>query len=345
MSTNHFSLLLKEYIHNNPFNVVSISKFTKIPRSTIQKYMSGIQIPSTFEPIEKICQYLTITNQQKTELKKAYVIEKVGYQNFKRVHELKSIIQQISNFEYIDTTYHIHYHFNYIEKHAKNIDELKLMLHFIINDALKSNKKLKLLMNCQNELFDIIFHYAKNNPDLKITQITNFKNRNNDINASNLTQLSKLLPFFLLDNNIMIRYIYSQEDNLSYYSIFPYAISSKNYVMLINNDFSSGILTNDNIQMIQSEIDKKNNYANQLLYKNKEVNPIQSTVYDSTQFVNKESRNTFKICTQYDSVIFIFDKYSITVKEMTICQDFLLLEQLLKIEESLQSHNSEDIYQ
>ena len=49
------------------------------------------------------------------------------------------------------------------------------MVHFILEDALKTTKKVQILMNSDNDLSDIIYFYAKNNPDLMVEQIVNLK--------------------------------------------------------------------------------------------------------------------------------------------------------------------------
>ena len=82
MHINNFSLLLKQYINESQYNVVTLSKLTNISRSSIQKFMSGIQIPKNYETIEKLIQFLPLSIIQKDELKKAYMIEQVGYLNY-----------------------------------------------------------------------------------------------------------------------------------------------------------------------------------------------------------------------------------------------------------------------
>ena len=235
MHINNFSLLLKQYINESQYNVVTLSKLTNISRSSIQKFMSGIQIPKNYETIEKLIQFLPLSIIQKDELKKAYMIEQVGYLNYQKMTVLKEFIQSFNTYPSSSFNYNLSYKFNKINKFAHNPEELKLMLHFIIEDALNHSKQIKILMNADNPLFEIIYQYAKNYPDLVIKQIVNFKNLGNDVTSSNLEQLEKLLPLLLLKNKTSIKYIYGKENNPNYYSIFPYSIASDNYIILINN--------------------------------------------------------------------------------------------------------------
>ena len=269
MHINNFSLLLKQYINESQYNVVTLSKLTNISRSSIQKFMSGIQIPKNYETIEKLIQFLPLSIIQKDELKKAYMIEQVGYLNYQKMTVLKVFIQSFNTYPSSSFNYNLSYKFNKINKFAHNPEELKLMLHFIIEDALNHSKQIKILMNADNPLFEIIYQYAKNYPDLVIKQIVNFKNLGNDVTSSNLEQLEKLLPLLLLKNKTSIKYIYGKENNPNYYSIFPYSIASDNYIILINSDYTLGMLINENQKYLINEFNKKNKLAKKLIYKSK----------------------------------------------------------------------------
>ena len=269
MHINNFSLLLKQYINESQYNVVTLSKLTNISRSSIQKFMSGIQIPKNYETIEKLIQFLPLSIIQKDELKKAYMIEQVGYLNYQKMTVLKEFIQSFNTYPSSSFNYNLSYKFNKINKFAHNPEELKLMLHFIIEDALNHSKQIKILMNADNPLFEIIYQYAKNYPDLVIKQIVNFKNLGNDVTSSNLEQLEKLLPLLLLKNKTSIKYIYGKENNPNYYSIFPYSIASDNYIILINSDYTLGMLINENQKYLINEFNKKNKLAKKLIYKSK----------------------------------------------------------------------------
>ncbi|MFR1755752.1 MAG: helix-turn-helix domain-containing protein [Thomasclavelia spiroformis] len=269
MHINNFSLLLKQYINESQYNVVTLSKLTNISRSSIQKFMSGIQIPKNYETIEKLIQFLPLSIIQKDELKKAYMIEQVGYLNYQKMTVLKEFIQSFNTYPSSSFNYNLSYKFNKINKFAHNPEELKLMLHFIIEDALNHSKQIKILMNADNPLFEIIYQYAKNYPDLVIKQIVNFKNLGNDVTSSNLEQLEKLLPLLLLKNKTSIKYIYGKENNPNYYSIFPYSIASDNYIILINSDYTLGMLINENQKDLINEFNKKNKLAKKLIYKSK----------------------------------------------------------------------------
>ena len=197
------------------------------------------------------------------------MIEQVGYLNYQKLTVLKEFIQSFNTYSSSSFNYNLSYKFNKINKFAHNPEELKLMLHFIIEDALNHSKQIKILMNADNPLFEIIYQYAKNYPDLVIKQIVNFKNLGNDVTSSNLEQLEKLLPLLLLKNKTSIKYIYGKENNPNHYSIFPYSIASDNYIILINSDYTLGMLINENQKYLIDEFNKKNKLAKKLIYKSK----------------------------------------------------------------------------
>ena len=77
MNNKKFASLLKKYINNNQYTVVYLSKLTNIPRSTIQKYMSGNLLPTNYNNIEKIISFFPLTAYEKNELKNTYRLSKI----------------------------------------------------------------------------------------------------------------------------------------------------------------------------------------------------------------------------------------------------------------------------
>lgn len=268
MNNKKFASLLKKYINESQISVVAISKLTDIPRSTIQKYMSGIQTPGNYATIEKIIDLLSLSTNQKSQLRKAYLLEKIGYLNYQKMEAIKQTIQIFNSVSDNISSYNLTFDFHKINNLAHNPEEVKLLTHFIMGNCINNpSKRIFLLLNANNCLFDIVYSYAKNNSALKIRQIINLKNLYNDISLSNLNQLQKLLPLSLLENDITIKYIYGKENNDSYYSAFPYMIISDEYVLLINSTYSLGILLGESQNYFLEEFKKKEHFSKKLIYK------------------------------------------------------------------------------
>lgn len=287
MNNKKFASLLKKYINNNQYTVVYLSKLTNIPRSTIQKYMSGNLLPTNYNNIEKIISFFPLTAYEKNELKNTYIIEKIGYPKFKKINILKRIIESLNNMDSEMIQYNISYNFKKINNFAKNPEELKLMVHYILEETIVTTKKLKILLNCNTNLFDIIYMYAKNNSELSLDILVNLKSLNNQASLFNLVQFEKLLKLSLLDNNISIRYVHGNETNFNYYSIFPYMVASDKKIILINSDYTLGILIDDNQKFLHDEYNKKRISAKKLITKgNKQEIDINRIFND---FINSKS--------------------------------------------------------
>ena len=94
---SHFSDLLSIYIKESPYNVKNLANEIQMDRTILQKYISGNRFPASYACIEKIISHLTLTDQQKYDLKKAYQIEKLGLDQYNYLLEIKSIIENIPN--------------------------------------------------------------------------------------------------------------------------------------------------------------------------------------------------------------------------------------------------------
>lgn len=263
MIPNDFALLFKDHIQKSKYSTVSISNKTNINRTMIQKYMSGLQMPKEFSSIEPIIKLLALSNHQKAELKRAYKIEKIGYLKYQKLEYLKNILKDLNSLGTSTTNqFKIAYDFKHVNEFAKNPEELKLMVHYLYQDAISTNNQIKILINCNNIIFPIICDYARSNPQLQIEQIITLNNlESNDITNTNLIQFQKVLQLLLLNNNVTLEYLYNQNNNLGYYGIFPYMIATQNNILLINTDATLGMLINDNLAYLRPEYDKKHKLA------------------------------------------------------------------------------------
>ena len=79
-------------------------------RTILQKYISGNRFPTSYACIEKIVSHLTLTDQQKYDLKKAYQIEELGLDQYRYLLKIKSIVE---NIHYIEP-YHLQQNINLI---------------------------------------------------------------------------------------------------------------------------------------------------------------------------------------------------------------------------------------
>ena len=100
MKYNNFSILFKQYIHSSQLSISLLAKRSGIDRTLIQKYISGNRLPQNYGIVEKIIQFLALTQLQKIELKHLYKLEKIGHERFNKLLLLKNIIAN-NNIVYI----------------------------------------------------------------------------------------------------------------------------------------------------------------------------------------------------------------------------------------------------
>ena len=119
---SQFSNLLSIYIKESPYNIKNLANEIQIDRTILQKYISGKRFPTNYATIQKIISHLTLTDQQKYDLKKAYQIEKLGLDQYNYLLEIKSIIENIHYIEPLSFT--TEYQFDINKSCASNLDDL-----------------------------------------------------------------------------------------------------------------------------------------------------------------------------------------------------------------------------
>lgn len=243
---SQFSDLLSIYIKESPYNVKNLANKIQMDRTILQKYISGNRFPTSYACIEKIVSHLTLTDQQKYDLKKAYQIEELGLDQYRYLLKIKSIVENIHYIEPLSFT--AEYQFNINKSCASNLDDLLTFTQFILNDAATTDHKLQICLPASNKIYELISHTVCLNKHLSLEHLLYLDNDiSNYQNMYNLTQFENCFPT-LLSNRCTIRYIY-QHSNSTFNSqnMYPYSIHSQNYTLLINNKLDSGMLLKDEI--------------------------------------------------------------------------------------------------
>lgn len=243
---SQFSDLLSIYIKESPYNVKNLANKIQMDRTILQKYISGNRFPTSYACIEKIVSHLTLTDQQKYDLKKAYQIEELGLDQYRYLLKIKSIVENIHYIEPLSFT--TEYQFNINKSCASNLDDLLTFTQFILNDAATTDHKLQICLPASNKIYELISHTVCLNEHLSLEHLLYLDNDiSNYQNMYNLTQFENCFPT-LLSNRCTIRYIY-QHSNSTFNSqnMYPYSIHSQNYTLLINNKLDSGMLLKDEI--------------------------------------------------------------------------------------------------
>ena len=242
-----FASVLKEHISESKLSITSLSRLSNVNRTMIQKYISGTQLPANHEILDKILNHLALTNSQKEELSQLYKIERIGLDTYKHLLNLDSFISQLSIHNQSQAKCHIQVHFNQPMTQATNKEELKMLLFTFLSSL--DNKTVDIILNMNDTLYPIILPFIKERK-LDAHIILCLSNQSTHY-SMNLFQLEKLLPL-LESNHVSVHYTYI--DCPTRYSLYPFSISSKDKLLLINNDISQGLLIN------QSNNQKEFNY-------------------------------------------------------------------------------------
>lgn len=260
---SQFSNLLNNFIKESSFTIKKLSNECQIDRTVIQKYISGERLPSSYKNIEKIINKLTLTEKQKKSLKKAYDIERTGIDKYNRLIKLKEIIETLHL--YSSNQIKINYNFNNISSIATNLNELIVLSHFIMNDAIHSESKtIKICIPTNNKLYENIISTLNIHDDLFLKQIIHLENDfQNNRNMLNLIQFENIFSSLYFYNTI-VKYNYDNFiSTLSNYVSYPYMIHSEHYSMLIDSQITSGILLTDEInKYLIKQFDEEFNKAN-----------------------------------------------------------------------------------
>ena len=232
-----FASVLKEHITESKLSIASLSRLSDVNRTMIQKYISGTQLPANHEILGKILNHLALTNSQKEELSQLYKIERIGLDTYKHLLNLDSFISQLSIHNQSQAKCHIQVHFNQPMTQATNKEELKMLLFTFLSSL--NNKTVDIILNMNDTLYPIILPFIKERK-LDAHIILCLSNQSTHY-SMNLFQLEKLLPL-LKSNHVSVHYTYI--DCPTRYSLYPFSISSKDKLLLINNDISQGLLIN-----------------------------------------------------------------------------------------------------
>lgn len=232
-----FASVLKEHITESKLSIASLSRLSDVNRTMIQKYISGTQLPANREILNKILTHLALTQPQKEELLQLYKIEKIGLDTYKQLLNLESFISQFSIHNQSQSKCHIQIHFDHLMTQASNREELKVLLYSFLSSL--DNQTLDIILNVNDTLYPIILPFIK---ERKLdTHIILCLSNQSVHYTMNLFQLEKLLPL-LESNHVSVHYTYI--DCPTRYSLYPFSISSKDKLLLINNDISQGLLIN-----------------------------------------------------------------------------------------------------
>ncbi len=257
---SQFSEKLKYFTGNCGTTIYQLSQNADLDRTTIQHSISGKRLPN-IKFVEKLCNYLRISPNERNELMEMYNMSKIGDNIYYRRKYVKELLEQMADLHLTrEKNTNINTSFNIsgdIEQNVKVFSgeyNVNNIIFNVLYDEVFNAKKpyigltvpfeYSFLYSCLKQL------YWESNEKLLIEHIVKFnKDFQNQQNPNkNLKILSNVLPLaFCLGTGYQPYYYYSvidEFDNIE--SVMPYFLFTGRRLITISDDFKTAILYNNN---------------------------------------------------------------------------------------------------
>lgn len=249
---SQFSQLLTDHIHSKNVKVYALAQYCELDRANMYKFTSGKRTPSSLELVEKICNFIQLSPDEKDELVEAWHIAQLGADTYYRRKHVSYFLKNFglshNNLTQLQT-YQIPAK---PEKHAvilNNEIEINHALTGILSSELgKENGHIQLLIQPDYDFLINILSIGWKNPSVHIEQIICLNNTNIPSGKKtdyNLHCLQKILPLYGNAYQYDCFYYYDNVNSrFGALTLFPYMIVTSEFVCLLSSNMKNGYLIN-----------------------------------------------------------------------------------------------------
>lgn len=249
---NEFALGMKKYISEMNIKIKNISDGTGIERTFLQKIIAGTRKPTDKEMVQKILDYMMLSEDQREDMIKRYYIDKNGKENHVRNEMVKSLFEtfydysenkesplKVTNIMEIEGLSEVHV----FEGKEEVFWNVKMILE---NQVINSNEKIKIIMQMENKSYKDLFYLLGrigHNNDFEHILCFEKNIKQGDSNEYNLNCLKGVVPFLINRKNYNFFVYY--DDIVSKFNgmnFFPYMIMAEDIVLIISYDYKKAIL-------------------------------------------------------------------------------------------------------
>lgn len=242
------SELLSFYINKKKTNMTQFAQYLGIDRSTLHKIIKG-QRPATSEAlINKIAQYLCLSQEETKQLLEAYEIDTTGAFIFYRRKHIQDFFKEADHV--LDHHYHIT---EQVQDNQALVDDVytgrinvEHILYTLYTYELSEEKPYVRIMEQPYEMsiiFDSFNHISSEMPITHLFYLDNSQKQTKNNEFYNLKCLNNLLPVILRNKNYHPYYYYSNVSIMNEHDVFyPNVMITAHYVFTYTNDHSQGIL-------------------------------------------------------------------------------------------------------
>ncbi len=251
---NDFAALVSFFLQKRSLNVIAMSKYCDLDRSTMYKIVKGTRTPASFETIKKMAEYLQLTLSEKEQFFETFRITSLGkdvYNRRKAIHDFLSV-SMLSGFQGAPV--------KMIETEDDgNQDKVVCLsgrraLEQAISDELLreavSGKGEVCILTNESEVLPIryLISLLKEYPDLQIGHITGLSTIGDGSGGStNLKKLREIIIACASGKKYRPHYYYDPtagDDGEGLPYVTNYVITSKTLIGY-RNDYSGGICITD----------------------------------------------------------------------------------------------------
>lgn len=246
-----FSTLLSQHIHNKNIKVYALSQYCGLDRANMYKIINGKRKPTSLEMVTKMCHFMHLSPSEEKELKEAYQICLVGYDNYYR---RKSVMDFFRNF-YIPissfpSSICLANPFRADEFcPLRSVEEVRQgLLDMILREYQSDNGCIRMLIQptC-SFLMDLLLSLPCHSKSISIEHIICFNNASDFIHTErnyNLDCLRAILPLYGGGFSYRCFYYYNHiMAKTDAFDMFPYIIITSYCACLLSSDMKNGLVT------------------------------------------------------------------------------------------------------
>lgn len=288
---SEFSQLLSEYIHKKNIRTYSMAEYCGIDRSLMYKIIRGKRTPSSPEIVDKISSFLQLTPGECRDLKTAYHITQVGYDNY---YKRKDMLEFLCNFRDIANKNTIRTSFSTLSEDRNGLIALsnetevnQAVFTAITRQIQRGSGQLQLMIRPDYQFLTQLLTSARHDDTtLVISHIICLNNTDQVTTARknyNLHTLMNILPLCTCGCQYQPYYYY---DNLSAhletFRLFPYLILTDEYAVILSETLQTGLFTRqqDILSMLEIIFNNYVDLSRPLLTK-------VENVYDQIRYVQR----------------------------------------------------------
>lgn len=242
------SELLSFYINKKKTNMTQFAQYLGIDRSTLHKIIKG-QRPATSEAlVNKMAQYLCLSQEETKQILEAYKIDTIGAFIFYRRKHIQDFFKEADHV--LDHHYQIT---EQVQDDQTLVDDVytgrinvEHILYTLYSYELREEKPHVRIMEQPYEMsiiFDSFNHISAEMPMTHLFYLDNSQKQTKNNEFYNLKCLNNLLPVILRNKNYHPYYYYSNVSIMNEHDVFyPNVMITTRYLFTYTNDHSQGIL-------------------------------------------------------------------------------------------------------